>query len=52
VYLFCFLVFRAKAVVDEFSGYEGQVNNEFFDMVPGGCVFLSTEMPEYERATW
>jgi hypothetical protein len=52
VYLFCFFVFRAKAVVDEFSGYEGQVINEFFIKAPSGCVFLFTEMPEYERATW
>jgi hypothetical protein len=52
VYLFCFFVFRAKAVVDEFSGYEGQVNNEFFGMLSGSGVFLSTEMPKYERATW
>jgi hypothetical protein len=31
----------AKAVVDEFTGYEGQVINEFFIKAPGGCVFLS-----------
>jgi hypothetical protein len=42
----------AKAVVDEFTGYEGQVINEFFGMRSGSCIFFSTEMSEYERATW
>jgi hypothetical protein len=40
------LVFNAKAVVDELSGYEGHVIDKLFISAPGGCIFLSKELPE------